>query len=819
MEQPKESNRGQAENEAGPFPVKKVVLSKTGIGYFEREDEVAGGQPFELFFKSGDMNDVLKSLTMVDLSNKSAENKAKVGGGLTFGKDQGKSTIHSSSDISAVGQASLVSSISYESTRPFDKQLDDLSISLNEHSSLRDLLGQVKGTPVQVEVLRHGKRDLVEGTVIGLERKSLVRPSRHEAYFLALLVEGKAVQYFNLGAVVKLRFMNELMQQDLRHLLTILLQAKKKDLKSVTGYTRGGGDKRNIRASYIVEAPVWKTTYRLLFNTKKEVKSIIEGWALVDNTQNEDWRGVELSLVSGASNSFIYDLYNPRYAARTEARPPKPILPRGHLCLAESHARRQIEVEQEETLAPPTLEDAVAQHDVSALVEATATKDERKPMPIMRAKAEKEKCKKKMKSAAPMMKMQCAAAPMASRARQSRREMAPEAEIEHCYDDDDDDEEGGYGGTSPAPPPEEFSRTTASSSVEVNSEAKKMEMADLFQYKITSAVNVNRNQSALVPFLHTEFHGVKASVYNKGCGDGQNAKNVREDNPLAVIKFKNTFGDDVYVGESMLPRVKVNEEIYAAYAVDLKTTVTMTDSSELRDVYQADAAQYEWEKGRLTLRRWKVYEFTYVVDNKNDHAIDHFYLEHPKSATELIETPEPDERLAHFYRFKLVVPARQVVKFVVKEQEQSDETYPLDYTDKAQAEEWFAAGYIPSDVKKTLDAIVKRGEKSEEFERQITTLHDHKSSLEEDINRIDRCLGSLALSDSGFYAEQSKFRDFFTKELNAIKTEHAKVEKQVAKLEKKSERNDDKKESLAQGIRFLKKIPAKSTAAGTTKKN
>jgi hypothetical protein len=129
------------------------------------------------------------------------------------------------------------------------------------------------------------------------------------------------------------------------------VQAKKKDLKSVTGYTRGTGEKRNIRASYIVEAPVWKTTYRVLFNNKstrhtpipartrsfpvvhntltrshapvvpiitEEVKSIIEGWALVDNTQNEDWRGVQLSLVSGASNSFIYDLYNPRYAARTE---------------------------------------------------------------------------------------------------------------------------------------------------------------------------------------------------------------------------------------------------------------------------------------------------------------------------------------------------------------------------------------------------------------------------------------------------------------------------------------------------------------------
>jgi hypothetical protein len=64
----------------------------------------------------------------------------------------------------------------------------------------------------------------------------------------------------------------------------------------------------------------------------------------------------------------------------------------------------------------------------------------------------------------------------------------------------------------------------------------------------------------------------------------------------------------------------------------------------------------------------------------------------------------------------------------------------------------FLQGYIPSDVKKTLDAIVKRGEKYEELARQIATLDDHRSSLEDDISRIDRCLGSLALSDSGYYA-------------------------------------------------------------------
>ena len=44
-------------------------------------------------------------------------------------------------------------------------------------------------------------------------------------------------------------------------------------------------------------------------------------------------------------------------------------------------------------------------------------------------------------------------------------------------------------------------------------------------------------------------------------------------------------------------------------------------------MYQADAAQYDWERGRLYLRKWRVYEFVYVIDNKNDQDIDHFYLE------------------------------------------------------------------------------------------------------------------------------------------------------------------------------------------------
>ena len=40
------------------------------------------------------------------------------------------------------------------------------------------------------------------------------------------------------------------------------------------------------------------------------------GWAIVDNTIGEDWKGVELSLVAGAPQSFIQDVSQPYYGRR-----------------------------------------------------------------------------------------------------------------------------------------------------------------------------------------------------------------------------------------------------------------------------------------------------------------------------------------------------------------------------------------------------------------------------------------------------------------------------------------------------------------------
>ena len=279
-----------AVNQDGMLPIRKVVLYKHGVGYFERIGDVDGDTSLDLHFKAAEMNDVLKSLTTLDLT-----------GGL-------------------------IASISYESTKPIEKQLDDISIRLTDENSLTDLLAQAKGARVAVNL---GTKK-VEGTIIGIETVSrkdgdAVLTSNR----LALLVNGEALQSYDMLDISSTVFLDENLRKDLQHLLNTLISAKKKDRKKLTIFAKGKG-RREILASYVVETPVWKTSYRVLLGKDKP---LIQGWALVDNTQDEDWESVALTLVAGLPVSFIYGLYSPRYKRRPVVR-----------------------VQEEEAYGPPLLE-------------------------------------------------------------------------------------------------------------------------------------------------------------------------------------------------------------------------------------------------------------------------------------------------------------------------------------------------------------------------------------------------------------------------------------------------------------------------------
>ena len=51
------------------LPVRRVVLYKNGVGYFEHLGKVRGNEDLTIDFDSAQLDDVLKSMTVLDLGN------------------------------------------------------------------------------------------------------------------------------------------------------------------------------------------------------------------------------------------------------------------------------------------------------------------------------------------------------------------------------------------------------------------------------------------------------------------------------------------------------------------------------------------------------------------------------------------------------------------------------------------------------------------------------------------------------------------------------------------------------------------------------
>jgi hypothetical protein len=261
------------------LPIRRVVLFKHGVGYFERETRVTGDQPLALSFKQREVSDVLKSLTVLDLDGGTA------------------------------------SAVSYDSTTPIEQLLAEIALSIPDSGSLVGLLPQLKGARAAVKPTGGAP---IQGAILGidtLETTTDGTTTRHPR--LALLTDAGDVRTYDLFDL-ELTLLDDGIKRDLDFYLRTQLAAKKKDARTFTLFAQGEGA-RTVRVSYVLEAPVWKATYRVLLNegeAKPDAQPLIQGWAVVDNTSDEDWSEVDLTLVAGLPVSFTHDLYTPRYIKR-----------------------------------------------------------------------------------------------------------------------------------------------------------------------------------------------------------------------------------------------------------------------------------------------------------------------------------------------------------------------------------------------------------------------------------------------------------------------------------------------------------------------
>jgi hypothetical protein len=462
---------------AAKLPLSKVVLFSSGVGYFEHRNQIDGTAQVELRFNAKDINDLLKSMVLED-----------AGGGR-------------------------IAAVTYGSKDPITKTLKTFAVDLTENPTMSQILAQLRGEQVEIEM-----PDKITGIIVGLEkRKQKVGKDDEviEVDVLNLLTKSglKSVPLEQLG---RIRLLNEKLDGELRQALEVLATGHSTDKKTVTLEFIGEG-RRPVRVGYIQESPIWKTSYRLVL--KKDETPHLQGWAIVENTTEEDWNGVQLALVSGRPISFVMDLYEPLYIRRplvepelfASLRPQKyeQDLDRKEREFADAGSRvslgRQLAPEAPAPAAPP----APSADGAAGIVDAL------------------------------------------------------------------------HANGAVATPQLAFGVEVPTSGVK--SVAQAGEVGELFQYVIDTPVTLERQKSAMLPIVNGPVEAAKVSIYNPSVQAKHPLSGFRLKNttPLHLMQGPITvFDGGAYAGDAQIADLPPGSERLVSYALDLDTEVASESKSE-----------------------------------------------------------------------------------------------------------------------------------------------------------------------------------------------------------------------------------------------
>jgi hypothetical protein len=266
--------------------IRRVVLYSNGVAYIERRGPVSGHAEVDLSFKQSQVDDVLKSMLVLDLG------RGRIG------------------------------AVSYNSSAPPSARLNEIPFSIESGTNDKDEAG-IEGGLAAVLTQLQGARVVVttanritQGAILTVEKRtSQIDAQRPPVTTHSLVIASDLGELasFDLAEVRSVRLLDEVARHDVTEFAGASAAARRRDAKTITVTSDGAGP-REMVVSYTVAAPIWKTTYRVVLDGGS--KPFFQGWAIVDNVGDEDWSDVSLSLVSGMPVSFIQPLQQPLYRYR-----------------------------------------------------------------------------------------------------------------------------------------------------------------------------------------------------------------------------------------------------------------------------------------------------------------------------------------------------------------------------------------------------------------------------------------------------------------------------------------------------------------------
>ena len=218
---------------ATPLPITRVSLYKNGVGFFEHAGRVTGSQSVTIDFTTAQLNDVLQSLTAIDL-----------GGGRIAGAG-------------------------YNSTTPFEQQLKSLPLALGEDADSTAFYNAIRGARVEL----HAPGVAITGRLLSIESRTVpvnddAAGPPAEKRFLTVVSDTGTVRTVELTPATEVRLLDTALHTDVSRYLELLAGTRSNGLRHLTLQDNGEGT-RDLRVSYISEVPIWKSTYRILFTVRR----------------------------------------------------------------------------------------------------------------------------------------------------------------------------------------------------------------------------------------------------------------------------------------------------------------------------------------------------------------------------------------------------------------------------------------------------------------------------------------------------------------------------------------------------------------------
>lgn len=650
-------------DEAAPeqgLPLQQISLFSSGVGYFERGGTVDGNATVQLSFQRAGLNDVLKSLIASDPSG------------------QLRPATYSLPELLQQAQTN--------------------NLPLPADQTLGDILRGFQGA--QIEITTDGKT--IRGQLIGVARKTITNEKDYQTTVdVASMLTDDGFQTIRLdklesgGKVLLLdpvlnkKLVSQLKQQALK------LASSVDDSYIPVSLHFAGKGKRNVKVGYIQSTSVWKTSYRLVFDSAKtkstNVHPLLQGWAVVENTTNEDWNNVELNLIAGTPVSFTMNMSAPLYVQRTEVG-----VPFAGSLASQVYGESMDEADKPAASPAPSI----------ALREAAEPKTTFGIGPAFGGGG--------------------------GIAKRSQKQ-------EHIYADMSNSA---------------AMSISAKDLLEQQANVSNTERGELFEYAIDQPISLKRGEASMIPIVSQAIDGEKFSIFDTRDSDLHAVNGLRITNstklhlaggPLTI------YEDGTYAGDAQITDIAPGENRLISYSLDGDLIISRKNIPG--NTYLMG---FSIKNGVLWISRKQRIINAYDMHNKADAEKKVLVLQPITNGFELIEPAKPSEKAKDEYRFEVPVAAGKTTEFKTVTERTYSETAALLNTNIDTLLVYSQNEKISPKLKSALEEIIKRRNALTDIQNQRKVLQDQIKNIDDDQNRIRQNMNSLPRDSDLFKSYMAK---------------------------------------------------------------